>query len=35
MVRSDVQHAAPDKNWLTPQGGARMSAGNGAPSRAA
>jgi hypothetical protein len=23
-VRSDVQHAAPDKNWLTPQGGARM-----------
>jgi hypothetical protein len=35
MVRSDVQHAAPDKNWLTPQGGARMCAGNGAPSKAA
>ena len=35
MVRSDVQHEAPDKNWLTPQGGARMCAGNGAPSRVA
>jgi hypothetical protein len=24
MVRSDVQHAAPDKNWLTPQGSAHL-----------
>jgi hypothetical protein len=24
MVRSDIQHAAPDKNWLIPQGGAHL-----------
>jgi hypothetical protein len=25
MVRSDVQHAAPDKNWLIPQGRERRA----------